>query len=153
MKSTSLVFVSAAWLLASAPASSHHSFAAEFDINKPVKLAGPVTRMEWTNPHAWIYVDAKDDKGNVQNWAIELVGINDLVRRGWGRNRVNAGDVVNVDGYAREERQEHRERSVGQAGQHRRAAVGQRAAHRTEERLETVPGTAQLHRCVLPRKR
>jgi hypothetical protein len=56
--------------------------------------------MEWTNPHAWIYVDAKDDKGNVQNWAIELVGINDLVRRGWGRNRVNAGDVVNVDGYA-----------------------------------------------------
>jgi hypothetical protein len=100
MKSVSLVFVGAAWLLATAPASSHHSFAAEFDINKPVKLAGPVTRMEWTNPHAWIYVDAKDDKGNVQNWAIELVGINDLVRRGWGRNRVSAGDVVNVDGYA-----------------------------------------------------
>ena len=100
MKSVSLVFVGAAWLLATAPASSHHSFAAEFDINKPVKLAGPVTRMEWTNPHAWIYVDSKDDKGNVQNWAIELVGINDLVRRGWGRNRVNAGDVVNVDGYA-----------------------------------------------------
>jgi hypothetical protein len=100
MKSVSLVFVGAAWLLATAPASSHHSFAAEFDINKPVKLAGPVTRMEWTNPHAWIYVDSKDDKGNVQNWAIELVGINDLVRRGWGRNRVNAGDVVNIDGYA-----------------------------------------------------
>jgi hypothetical protein len=100
MKSLSLVFVGVAWLLATAPASSHHSFAAEFDINKPVKLAGPVTRMEWTNPHAWIYVDSKDDKGNVQNWAIELVGINDLVRRGWGRNRVNAGDVVNIDGYA-----------------------------------------------------
>jgi len=100
MKSVALVFVGAAWLLATAPASSHHSFAAEFDINKPVKLAGPVTRMEWTNPHAWIYVDSKDDKGNVQNWAIELVGINDLVRRGWGRNRVNAGDVINVDGYA-----------------------------------------------------
>jgi len=99
MRSVSLVFVGAAWLLATAPASSHHSFAAEFDINKPVKLSGPVTRMEWTNPHAWLYVDSKDDKGNVQNWAIELVGINDLVRRGWGRNRVNAGDVVNVDGY------------------------------------------------------
>ncbi len=100
MKSMFFGLVGAASLLAAAPAAPHHSFAAEFDINKPVKLAGAVTRMEWTNPHAWIYVDAKDDKGNVQNWAIELVGINDLVRRGWGRNRVSAGDVVNVDGYA-----------------------------------------------------
>ena len=100
MRAVFFGLVGAAWLVAAAPASSHHSFAAEFDINKPVKLAGPVTRMEWTNPHAWIYVDSKDDKGNVQNWAIELVGINDLVRRGWGRNRVSAGDVVNVDGYA-----------------------------------------------------
>jgi len=99
MKSPFFGLVGAAWLLAAAPAAPHHSFAAEFDINRPVKLSGPVTRMEWTNPHAWIYVDSKDDQGNVENWAIELVGINDLVRRGWGRNRVNAGDVVNVDGY------------------------------------------------------
>ncbi len=99
MKSVLLGFVGAACVLAAAPASSHHSFAAEFDIGRPVKLSGPVTKMEWTNPHAWIYVDAKDEQGNVQNWAVELVGINDLVRRGWGRNRVNAGDIVNVDGY------------------------------------------------------
>ena len=91
--------VSAVWLLAAVPAESHHSFAAEFDINRPVKLSGPVTKLEWTNPHAWIFVDAKDDKGNVQNWAIELVGINDLLRRGWGRDRVKTGDVVNVDGF------------------------------------------------------
>ena len=91
--------VSAVWLLAAVPAESHHSFAAEFDINRPVKLSGPVTKLEWTNPHAWIFVDAKDGKGNVQNWAIELVGINDLLRRGWGRDRVKTGDVVNVDGF------------------------------------------------------
>jgi hypothetical protein len=94
-----LSFVAATSLLAAGTASSHHSFAAEFDINRPVKLSGTVTKLEWTNPHAWVFVDAKDDKGNVQNWAVELVGINDLLRRGWGRDRVKQGDTINVDGY------------------------------------------------------
>jgi hypothetical protein len=62
-------------------------------------LTGAVTKLEWTNPHAWIFIDAKDDKGNVQNWGVELVGINDLLRRGWGRDKVKQGDIINVDGF------------------------------------------------------
>lgn len=93
------VIVGAAWLLAAAPAAPHHAFAAEFDINRPVKLTGAVTKIEWTNPHAWLFVDAKKDDGSVESWAVELVGINDLLRLGWGRNKVKAGDVVAVDGF------------------------------------------------------
>ena len=99
MKKLLFGFVGAAWFLAAIPASAHHSFAAEFDINRPVKLTGPVTRLQWTNPHAWVFMDSKDPSGNVQHWKVELVGINDLLRRGWGRDRVKEGDVIDVQGY------------------------------------------------------
>jgi Family of unknown function (DUF6152) len=99
MKLLVLVFVGVAWLLAAVSATPHHAFSAEFDINRPVKLTGTVTRMEWTNPHAWLFVDTKDDNGDVQSWAIELVGINDLLRLGWGRDKVKAGDIIDVQGY------------------------------------------------------
>jgi hypothetical protein len=99
MKVALKLLAGAASLLAAAPALSHHAFAAEFDINRPVKLTGAITKIEWTNPHAWLFVDAKDDAGNVTNWAVELVGINDLLRLGWGRSRVQPGDVISVDGF------------------------------------------------------
>jgi len=99
MRAVFSVSIGAAWLLAAVPAAPHHSFAAEFDINRPVKLTGAVTRIEWTNPHAWIFIDTENDDGNVQSWAIELIGINSLLRRGWTRDKVKAGDIVNVEGF------------------------------------------------------
>ena len=99
MKSLILTCLGVAWLLTASPATPHHAFASEFDINKPVSLTGPVTRMEWTNPHAWLFLETRDEAGNAQTWAVELVGINDLLRLGWGRSRVQVGDVISVEGY------------------------------------------------------
>lgn len=99
MKTLLLTFASAACLFVSAPAQPHHAFAAEFDINQPVTLTGSVTGMEWTNPHAWLFMEAEDSAGKVQSWSVELVGINDLLRLGWGRNRLKEGDLISVAGY------------------------------------------------------
>ncbi|HEX7284446.1 MAG TPA: DUF6152 family protein [Vicinamibacterales bacterium] len=85
--------------LSSIPASAHHNFRSEFDINAPFTVAGTVTRVEWTNPHAWFYVDVKDAKGEVANWAMEMGSPNALMRAGWKRTSMNAGDAVSVEGY------------------------------------------------------
>jgi hypothetical protein len=81
------------------PLSGHHSFAAEFDSTRPLTVTGVVQKLEWTNPHARLFVDAKDDKGNVVHWDCELGPPNGLMRRGWNRNSLKQGHVVTIEGF------------------------------------------------------
>ena len=85
-------------LLGAAPAPAHHAFAAEYDVKKPVMLTGTVTKVDWRNPHAWFYVDVKDESGKVTNWGFELPSPNGLMRAGWTRNSMKMGDVITVEG-------------------------------------------------------
>jgi hypothetical protein len=94
------LFASTACLLAAAlPARAHHSFPAQYDAAKPVTLTGKVTKVEWTNPHIFIYIDVRDEAtGAVVNWALEMGGPNALLRLGWKRDSLKADDLITVEG-------------------------------------------------------
>lgn len=99
MKARSAVLVAVLGFAAGLPLAAHHSFAAEFDGSKAVRLRGTLTKIEWTNPHSYFYVDVKDDKGNIVNWGCEAASPGALSRRGFKKGDVKLGDNVIVDGY------------------------------------------------------
>ena len=86
-------------LTAAVPSLPHHSFTAEFDVGRPVEFTGVITRVEWTNPHAWLYLAVSDEQGNVSEWAVELLGINTLMRRGLTRDSIQPGDRLIIKGF------------------------------------------------------
>lgn len=99
MKRLWLAAVLAAAAAAAAPVLAHHSFSAEYDDTKPLKLSGKVTSMLWSNPHAWIYIDVVGKDGKAVNWAWETGGANALIRRGWRKEDLPTGTVIVIDGY------------------------------------------------------
>ena len=95
------------FLCAVAPAFAHHSFAAEYDNKKPIKIIGTVTKMEWLNPHIYYYVDVKDANGKVTNYAVEGGTPNGLRRQGWGKDSLKVGETVTVEGFMAKDGSNH----------------------------------------------
>jgi len=92
-------FVLGVALLSPLTVAGHHSFDAEFDRNKPVTLKGSVTRVDWGNPHIWVFMDVKDETGKVSNWGVEGGAPNALFRNGWRKDSLKVGDIVTVEGF------------------------------------------------------
>lgn len=99
MNATRVVIVAFLTAAAAPTLSAHHSFAAEFDVNKPVTLTGNVTRVEWGNPHIWVYLDVKDDQGAAKPWQCEGGAPNTLTRNGWSKDSLKANESITIDGF------------------------------------------------------
>jgi hypothetical protein len=96
---TAVLSLTASMLVAVLPAYAHHSFPAQYDVSKPITLTGKVTKVEWTNPHIFIYIDVPDETtGEDVNWALELGGPNALLRMGWKRDSLKTDDLITVEG-------------------------------------------------------
>jgi hypothetical protein len=98
-KLLSLVAAAGGLLVAAAPVLAHHSFAAEFDANQPVKLEGTVKEFKWVNPHSWLHINVTKPDGTVEEWAVEGGAPSALLRRGWTKNTLPPGTKVVVNGF------------------------------------------------------
>ena len=99
MKTKLALLIGATCLVLSAAAYAHHPFSAEYDWTKPVTLTGTVTKLEWTNPHAVLHIDAKDQSGQMKQWVLEMGSPSALTRAGWTRTLVKEGDQITVDAW------------------------------------------------------
>ena len=99
MKTKLAAFLSIAFAAAVLPVEAHHSLAAEYDASKAVRITGLISKVEWTNPHSYLYIDVKDDHGNVSPWTCEGGAPTTLSRRGFTKNAIKIGDTVTIDGY------------------------------------------------------
>lgn len=99
MKIIKIAIILLGFTVSSVPAFAHHSFAAEFDSEKPMTIRGNVTRIAWTNPHVWIYLNVQDDAGNMENWGFEMGAPQQVRRRGWTRTTLSTGDEIVVEGF------------------------------------------------------
>ena len=135
--------VTAGFLLASvAPVFAHHAYSAEFDTLKPVKLTGVLTKVEWANPHIWVYLEVKDDNGNLTNWGFSASPPGMLQRRGITKNSLKAGDVLTISGHRAKDGSNNASGNIVTFADGRDALIGQdQALHPTEAAPPPPPTT------------
>jgi len=112
-------------LLAPAAVLAHHAYTAEFDTTKPVKLTGVLTRLEWSNPHIWIYLDVKDDQGKVTNWGFSASPPGMLTRRGITKNSLKTGEVLTISGHRAKDGSNNASGNIVKFADGRDARIGQ----------------------------
>ena len=99
MRNSTLCAAITALLLGAGSASAHHAFSRDFDSDKPVMLSGTVTKVQWSNPHVYAFIDVKDDNGKTANWKVEMGSPNDLTKAGWTRTRLKVGETITLNGW------------------------------------------------------
>jgi hypothetical protein len=130
-----LLSIAAGLLIAHSAVFAHHAYTAEFDTTKPVKLTGVITRLEWSNPHIWIYLDVKDDKGTVTNWGFSASPPGMLLRRGITKNSLKPGDVLTISGHRAKDGSNNASGNVVTFADGRETLIGQdQAVNPTEKK-------------------
>src|ERR1700687_4097634 len=130
-----LFAIAAVLVLAHGIVLAHHADTAEFDTTKPVKVTGVVTRLEWSNPHIWIYLDVKDDKGNVANWVFSASPPGMLLRRGITKNSLKIGDVLTISGHRAKDGSNNASGNIVTMADGRETLIGQdQAVNPTEKK-------------------